>query len=207
MIQEIRKKGVCDIVGDSGECLYMAECTQYDGLILTNNIRGQSALELCPELRVRGVDAPIVYITPFPTSVEKILFLNSGADIYLPSYAPVEEFHAEFMVSLRRVLVAKIDTAVKFKGFCLNLHNRRLYFGEQVVHITKKEYELLEYFAFNIGRIMTSELLLEHVWDLGLETASNTLIVHIRNIRLKFSKYTPEQVIENKRGRGYILTA
>ncbi|KKS31318.1 MAG: Two component transcriptional regulator, winged helix family [candidate division WWE3 bacterium GW2011_GWA1_42_12] len=207
MYQEIRKRGVCDVVADSGQCLFMAECNKYDGLVLTDNILGQNAIELCRELRLRGVDVPIAYITPFPTSEEKVLFLNSGADIYLSSLAVEDEFHAEFMASLRRMLAAKIDSMVEFKGFCLNLRSRQLFFGEQAVYLRKKEFELLEYFAFNIGRVLTGELLLEHVWDSGLDTVSNTLVVHIRNLRIKFRKYTPEEVIESRRGRGYILLA
>ena len=87
------------------------------------------------------------------------------------------------------------------------MRSRLLFFGEQGVHLRKKEYELMEYFAFNKGRVITREILLEHIWELGLEIPSNTLVVHIRNLRVKFKMYTSEQIIETKRGRGYILHA
>ncbi|HBY10251.1 hypothetical protein A2473_01500 [candidate division WWE3 bacterium RIFOXYC2_FULL_42_13] len=207
VLNEIRKHGVCDVAADSGECLYMADCTEYDGLVLTHDIKGKTALELCKELRANDIKIPIAYITPRPNSEEKVLFLNSGADIYLSSNAVINEFHAEFRVLLRRDLDTKTYDIVKFKGFNLNLRSRLLFFGEQGVHLRKKEYELMEYFAFNKGRVITREVLLEHVWELGLETSSNTLVVHIRNLRMRFREYTSEQVIETKRGRGYILLA
>ncbi|KKT12338.1 MAG: Two-component response regulator [candidate division WWE3 bacterium GW2011_GWB2_43_22] len=125
----------------------------------------------------------------------------------MSSNAVINEFHAEFRVLLRRDLDTKTYDIVKFKGFNLNLRSRLLFFGEQGVHLRKKEYELMEYFAFNKGRVITREVLLEHVWELGLETSSNTLVVHIRNLRMRFREYTSEQVIETKRGRGYILLA
>ncbi len=207
VLNEIRKHGVCDVTADSGECLYMADCTEYDGLILTHNIKGKQALELCKELRANDVKIPIAYLSPCPNSEEKVLFLNSGADIYLSSKAIAGEFHAEFRVLLRRDLATKTYDTVEFKGFNLNLRSRLLFFGEQGVHLRKKEYELMEYFAFNKGRVITREILLEHIWELGLEIPSNTLVVHIRNLRVKFKMYTSEQIIETKRGRGYILHA
>ena len=207
VLNEIRKHGVCDVAADSGECLYMADCTEYDGLVLTHDIKGKTALELCKELRANDIKIPIAYLTPRPNSEEKVLFLNSGADIYLSSNAVISEFHAEFRVLLRRDLDTKIYDTVKFKGFNLNLRSRLLFFGEQGVHLRKKEYELMEYLAFNKGRVITREVLLEHVWELGLEISSNTLVVHIRNLRMRFREYTSEQIIETKRGRGYILLA
>lgn len=207
VLNEIRKKGVWDIVDESGECLYMVECNEYDWLFLTNTMKGQPALDLCRELRANGVEVPIVYLAPNPTPEEKVTFLNSGADIYLASDAGVEELHAELMVVLRRVSAAKADDTVKFKGFNLNLTRRLLFYGEQGVPLSKKEYDLVEHFSLNAGKVLTSELLLEHNWESGLETYSNTLVVHIRKLRIKFKKYTEEEIIETKRGRGYILLA
>ena len=207
LLNEIRKNGVWDVVEGSEDCLYMAECNEYDWLFLTNTIKGQAALELCRKLRVNGAEVPIVYLTPYPTSEEKVTFLNSGADIYLSSSAGIDELHAELMVVLRRASTAKADDIVKFKGFNLNLSRRLLFYGEQGVHLSKKEYDLVEHFSLNAGKVLTSELLLEHNWESGLETYSNTLVVHIRNLRMKFKKYTAEEVIETKRGRGYILQA
>ena len=207
VLKEIHRQGVWDVVDGSDDCLYMVECNEYDWLFLTNTIKGQPALELCRELRATGAEVPIVYLTPYPTPEEKVLFLNSGADIYLSSNAGAEELHAELMVVLRRVSTTKADDIVKFKGFNLNLSRRLLFYGEQGVHLSKKEYDLVEHFSLNAGKVLTSELLLEHNWESGLETYSNTLVVHIRNLRMKFKKYTAEEVIETKRGRGYILLA
>src|SRR3972149_7547806 len=97
----------------------MADCTEYDCLVLTPNIKGKQALELCKELRANDVKIPIAYLSPSPNSEEKVLFLNSGADIYLSSKALAGEFHAEFRVLLRRDWLQKHTIRESLKG--LNL--------------------------------------------------------------------------------------
>lgn len=198
---------VCDIVSKSDEYMYFADCNEYDVFVLTDHVKDIEPLDLCRWLRTNGHKIPIAYLSSCPSSEEKVRFLQSGMDVYLPLGTNMEEFYAELMVHFRRYCSSTLDESVSFKGFTLCLNRHLLFRDKETIFLRKKEYSLLEYLCLNIGKVLSKEQVLEHVWEDGINVSSNTLEVHIRNLRKRFRNYTGECVIETRKGIGYLLTA
>lgn len=196
---------VCDRALAEEECLRLSDYTDYDALIIAGDQYGPNTLELCEQLRSNGSKAPIALLSSQPSSAEKVYYLSSGVDIYLPHDVSMDEFRAELMVLLRRDNLSQINASVRFKGFCLDLYKRILFFDDRMIFLRSREYDLLEYLALNIGKVLTKEQLLEHVWDRGLNIPSNTLEVHIRSLRLRFKEYTEKEIITTIKNKGYLL--
>ncbi|GIW69371.1 MAG: DNA-binding response regulator [Patescibacteria group bacterium] len=203
----LHKYGVCDISSDPKETVFLCDCNEYDALILSASLEFEDCESLCREIRGQNDNLPIVRLSTKPNYEEKIKLLNSGVDIYISSAVGAEEFYAELSVFLRRNNRSKIQDPITFKGFSFSILNRTLFYGKEPVFLRRKEYELLEYLFINIGKVLSKETLLEHIWEDGLDVESNTLEVHIRNIRNKLKQYTSEEIIRTIKGFGYIIPA
>ncbi len=205
VLKKIPEYGVWDIANTAESFYDRVFENGYDYVVIASDFSRISPIDLCRDLKKEHSRTIVTYVAADPSPQEKITFLDSGFDLYVPANYSAEELKAELMVLSRRDRACPHTNCIYFKGFCLKPDCKMLYFGDAPVCLRRKEYELLEYMALNIGRILTKEILLEHAWSEGTDVVSNTLDVHIRSLRVKMANYTSECVIETKRGYGYIL--
>ncbi len=201
------KYGVCDVSSEPKDVMFLCDCNEYDALILVSALETCDCISLCKELREQDDGLTVIRLSSEPTCEEKVQLFGSGVDIYLPASVGPEEFYAELSVLLRRNNKSKIRDTITFKGFSFCAFRRALFYGKELVTLRRKEYELLEYLFINVGKVLSKETLLEHVWDEGLDVDSNTLEVHMRNLRNKLRQYTSEEIIQTKYGLGYVIPA
>jgi DNA-binding response OmpR family regulator len=199
--EESHTVDVC-IDGEEG-CEY-AESEDYDIIILDVMLPKKDGLQVCRELRQKSVLTPIIMLTARDAVEDKVIGLQDGADDYLTKPFSFQELLARIQSLQRRShdYITKTNS-LKVKDLELNLVSHKVTRAGKKITLTGKEYALLEYLMRNKGRIITQSMIIDKVWDMNLETASNVVSVFINHLREKIDKGFDIKLIHTVRGMGY----
>jgi DNA-binding response OmpR family regulator len=195
-----------DVTYDGNEAVELIEVNYYDLIILDLNLPGLDGLEICK--RVRSVDSTtgILMLTARVSNESRVLGLDLGADDYL-----VKPFHfPELLARVRAILRRKGEVRrviLRFEDLVLDPNSLSAYVGDHKLVLTTKEFALLEYLVKNAGSVVSQEQLLEHVWNDEANLFTQTIKVHINNLRNKFKPLGKEDLIRTIKGKGYIIGA
>lgn len=159
----------------------------------------EAGFELAESLREAGFRQPILFLTARERLPDRVRGLEVGDD-YLPKPFALAELVARLRALARRGEV-KPQVLRVGDGLEVALERREVRYRGILVRLTAKEYQVLELFALNSGRVFTREEVLERIWGPGFESDSNLIDVYIKNLR----KRLYEGVIETVRGLGYRL--
>jgi two-component system OmpR family response regulator len=129
--------------------------------------------------------------------------MDCGADMVLTKPVEVRALRACLRNLIKKDHHKPGKNTLQVGDLRLNLRTRKVTRSEVEIVLRRKEYEILECLMLNAGNIVSKELLLEHAWDYGLEVMSNTLEVHIRNLRNKIDRPFGTKTIRTVRGFGY----
>jgi DNA-binding response OmpR family regulator len=192
--------------------LTMARNIQPDLLILDWMLPGISGLDLCLRLRSAsattsrstGIQVPIIMLTAKDEIPDRVAGLNAGADDYVTKPFSIEELLARVKARLRRLQPEDID-AFEFEDLTLNRLTREVYRNTQLIELTAKEFDLLEYLLRHPRQVMTRDQILEKVWGYDFMGESNIIEVYIRALRLKLEVNNPKRLLHTVRGVGYAL--
>jgi len=177
---------------------------EYDVIVLDVMLPGRSGLEVCRELRRQNVDSAILMLTARDTLDDKVRGLDCGADDYLTKPFAFPELLARVRSLLRRASRSR-SRIVAVADLTIDTATREVRRGGDKVPLTVKEYALLEYLAYNAGRVLTRDQILDHVWPASYEGASNTVDVFIRYLRRKVDEGREPRLIQTVFGLGYTL--
>ncbi len=163
-------------------------------------------LDLLKEAKEANQEAAIIILTARGSTDDKVKGLNLGADDYLAKPFSLLELSSRMQAIIRRKHGLKKSTT-EVNGFVVDLTNRTVAHQNQVISLTKKEFDILQYLLINKNRVITRTQLTEHIWDNALEVDydSNYVDVHMKNLRKKLSHYADIDWIETVRGIGYRL--
>jgi len=198
------------VVSDGKTGLAQALSKPYDIVILDLILPGMDGLEVCRGIRNRKDYTPILMLTAKSTDVDRIVGLEMGADDYLTKPFNVRELLARVKALFRRVeaLQAK-DPAVPLKeiesgDLVIDPEKRKVTVRGNPVHLTAREFELLQEFARHPGRVYTRAQLLDKVWGYSYQGYEHTVNSHINRLREKIEKNPAEpRYILTVRGVGY----
>jgi heavy metal response regulator len=191
-----------DVCRNGPDALYLAQVNPYDVIILDIMLPGKDGFSVCRELRESGVLTPIIMLTAKDTLDDKVQGLTVGADDYLTKPFSFEELLARIRALLRRSQDYKTK-ALHVGDLEMDPVRRLVTRGGQKIVLTGKEYALLEYLMRNQGRVLSQSMIIEHVWDMDYEGASNIVNVYINHLRRKIDKDHPVKLIMTVRGHGY----
>ena len=191
-----------DVCRNGPDALYLAQVNPYDVIILDIMLPGKDGFSVCRELRESGVLTPIIMLTAKDTLDDKVQGLTVGADDYLTKPFSFEELLARIRALLRRSQDYKTK-ALHVGDLEMDPVRRLVIRGGQKIALTGKEYALLEYLMRNQGRVLSQSMIIEHVWDMDYEGASNIVNVYINHLRRKIDKDHPVKLIKTVRGHGY----
>lgn len=174
-----------------------------DLIILDVNMPDMDGLELCRMIRDH-VSCPIVFVTARVTEQDKIIGLQYGGDDYLTKPFSLEELLARIVAHLRRDERSYAKNAILTSGGLLvNLSQHRMFYHDTEIKVSKKEFDLIEFFLTNPGQVFDRESIYERVWGYDAEGNSDVIKEHIRKIRIKLHEVTGQDYIETVWGVGY----
>ncbi|MEG4205806.1 response regulator transcription factor [Microcoleus sp. Pol7_A1] len=184
--------------------LTIARDAQPDLLILDWMLPGISGLDICLRLRSTGVQVPIIMLTAKDEVPDRVTGLNAGADDYVTKPFSMEELLARVKARLRRTQQNDADN-LQFEDLILNGLTREVYRGSQLIELTAKEFDLLEFMLRNHRQVISRDRILEKVWGYDFMGESNIIEVYIRALRIKLEASNSKRLLHTVRGVGYVL--
>jgi two-component system OmpR family response regulator len=201
----LRAEGVTADVAIRGEdALWMAGATPFDAIVLDVMLPGIDGFETCRRLRGDGVWAPILMLTAKDSVEDRVRGLDEGADDYLTKPFSLAELLARLRALVRRGGNPR-PAELAVGDLRLNPATREVWRGDHAVHLSPKEFSLLETFMRRPGDVLSPFQLLEHAWDYDYENRSNVVQVYVRYLREKIDRPFGIESIETVRGAGYRL--
>jgi DNA-binding response OmpR family regulator len=201
----LREAGyVCDVAWDGVEGQALAVSGAYDVILLDRMLPGRDGLEVCRELRRRQIASAILMLTARDTLEDKVAGLDGGADDYLTKPFAFPELLARVRSLLRRSSQSR-SQVLTVADLAIDTATREVRRAGARIRLTAKEYAVLEYLAYNAGRVLTREQILNHVWPSDYDGFSNTVDVFIRYLRRKIDDPHRLKLIQTVIGIGYTL--
>lgn len=191
--------------GDRGD--YLAQVNDYAAIVIESNIPDMQHHDLCKKARENAVSAPILMLLDGKNPDQVETCLDSGADMVLTKPVSKKELVAYLRSMIRRNHRIVGANTLKVGDLKLHLKRKEVHRGRKKIDLRRKEFEILEYLMINQGRVVSKENILEHVWEYGLEAASNTLEVHIKTLRDRVDRPFGNPLIKTVRGFGYKISS
>ena len=193
-----------DLAEDGEEGDYKARAASYDAVILDLMLPKKDGLTLLREWRRDGMQAHVLCLTARDTTDDKVRGLDTGADDYLTKPFKIEELLARLRALIRRRHQVK-DPILRVRDLEIDTAARTVRRGGQSIHLTPREFALLQFLAFHRGKVVTRSMIWEHLYDEHDENTSNVVDVYIRYLRTKIDKGFETPLILTRWGEGYQL--
>ena len=208
LAQLLKEKRYLVVTANRGDqALEILFAESFDLVILDIMLPGIDGLEVLREMRQGRIMTPVLLLTAKSSVDDRVQGLDAGADDYLAKPFSRAELLARIRALLRRP-GRKCDTRLRAGDLCLDTISRQVTLAGEIVELTPKEFSLLEFLLYNRPQPVSRIILAEHVWgeDFDPFTMSNTIDVHIKNLRRKIDrKRTGESLIKTVRGIGFTI--
>lgn len=175
-----------------------------DLIILDWSISFLSGFDICYFLRSTNNYIPIIALTEIENVRERIAILNAGADDCLSKPFNIDEILAIVSARLRRNQQKK-SPIISFEDLELNTLTREVHRNNQLISLTAKEFNLLEYLMLHPRQVLTRVQILEKIWGYDFYGDSNIIEVYVRYLRLKLETHNKKRLIQTVRSVGYVL--
>lgn len=182
-----------------------ARSIQYSLILLNLRLPDVDGLEVCRALRKANITAPIFMITVQKDPEVSIKLLDSGADDCITKPFNNEVLRARIAAALRRSQEMSKEKIITISDLAVNITRREVRRGDVTIFLRRKEFDILEYMVLNQGRILTREMIFNHVWEAGTERWNNTIDVHIKYLRDKIDRPFNKPLIKTAYGIGYVV--
>jgi two-component system OmpR family response regulator len=184
------------------------EIDTYDLVLLDLMLPGLpgGGMEVCRLIRQKNRDVPVLMLTALDSMRSKVEGLDAGADDYLVKPFHLVELLARVRALLRRAPRAQSPT-LRAQGVTLIPSTHTAVRAGRTIELTPKEFAVLEYLLRNAGTIVSSSELIDHAWDTNYDGVSNVVPTYIRYLRHKLTLPGEQDIIETRRGAGYLIAA
>ncbi|MDP4152851.1 MAG: response regulator transcription factor [Bacillota bacterium] len=187
---------------DGKDALEKVTC-QPDIILLDINMPEMDGISVCQHIR-EYVSCPILFLTARIEIKDKIMGFQVGADDYIVKPFDIEELGARVEAHLRREQRKQEQSVVRFfDELAIDYLKREVTVAGNPVTLSKKEFEIVELLSMNAGQVFDRERIYEAVWGFDGDGSSDTIMEHIRKIRVKLSAYTKHSYIDTVWGVGY----
>ncbi|MFZ7104856.1 MAG: response regulator transcription factor [Peptococcaceae bacterium] len=196
---------VVDTVNDGRTGIDFAGSAEYDLIILDIILPDIDGIEVCHKLRGDSVSAPIMMLTARRSIDDRVNGLNAGADDYLCKPFAFDELEARIRAVHRREGVQK-SPVIEAGGIILDTVNRMATANGKKVELTSTEYSILEYFMSHPNRVLTREMIENHIWDIEKSCEYNNTSVFVSKLRRKLGYSNNNCPFRSVYGEGYRFT-
>ncbi len=195
-----------DAAADAKSAEALALDGVHDAFIIDLGLPDMYGLDLIARCRAQGGAAPVLILSARRSVDERVKGLEQGGDDYLTKPFALAELLARLRNLLRRSSTAqKEPLRLEVADLQLDLIGREAKRGDRVLQLTPQEFTLLEYLCRNAGRVVTRTMILDHVWHMRFDPATNVVDVHIYRLRSKVDHDDRKPLIHTIRGVGYVL--
>lgn len=203
----VKQNYLVDNAVDGRAGLSLAQAFAYDLILLDVMLPKLDGIEFCRQVRNSKNDTPILLLTALDSSTSKVIGLDAGADDYLVKPVDTDELLARIRALVRRSSPA-LSSVIEVGNLKLDSSSCRVSCNGELLHLTAKEYALLELLLRNSHRIFSQRLLLEYLWSSNEEIPlENTVRAHVKSLRQKLKLAGADGLIETVYGLGYRLRA
>lgn len=174
----------------------------YDAIVLDLMLPDRDGVEVCRNLRRRGIQTPLLMLTALSGTREKVSGLDAGADDYIAKPFEFEELIARMRALLRRGQATESRT-LRYEDLELDLSKRSAMRAGVKIKLSPKEFSLLEFLMRNPNRVLPRMTIVEKVWDMNYEPSSNVIDVYISALRKKIDRDHARALIHTVVASGY----
>jgi two-component system OmpR family response regulator len=212
-ILAVLKKGLSEAgfnveaVNSGLEAYELAIDEHYDLLIMDVMLPGKDGFSVVEDLRAKGRDMPVLFLTAKRAVSERVEGLQRGGDDYLTKPFSFSELLARCQALLRRSMRQTDSRKLKYRDLELDLITRNVKRSSGDIELQQKEFALLEYFLRNQDHVLTKTQILETVWKYDFDPQTNVVDVLVCRLRNKVDRGFSEKLIKTIRGVGYVLRA
>ncbi|MEB3357930.1 MAG: response regulator [Synechococcales bacterium] len=201
----IRQQYAVDIATDGEMAWEFLQLFSYDLLVLDVELPKRNGIELCRMLRMEGHDMPILVLTARDNVSDRVKGLDAGADDYVIKPVNFQELTARIRALLRRDSHA-LPPILQWEQLCLDPNTREVTYGDRPLHLTPKEYALLELFLRHSSHVFTLDAIIDGLWAFDDPPSKDAVRTHMKGLRQKFKQAgAPKDLIETVYGVGYRL--
>lgn len=176
-----------------------------DLILLDINLPYTDGQYICKELR-KTSNVPIIMVTSRDTEIDELISLNYGADQYVTKPYNIQILLAKIVGLLKRTQNMDVNQdKLDCKEFVLNISQSTIEKENSKVELTKNEFKILYYLVLNKNKIVSREEIINYLWESESFIDDNTLTVNMKRLRTKLEELELQNIIETKRGQGYIL--
>ena len=176
-----------------------------DLILLDINLPNDDGFKICTEIRSFS-NIPIIFITSRNTNIDELMSITLGGDDFITKPYNTQILLARIAALLKRSgMNSNSNSILTYKDFKLNLSNATVIYNDKNIELTKNEVKILSYLINHKGEIVSREILMEHLWNSDFFVDDSTLTVNITRLRKKLDEIGIKNVIETRRGLGYIM--
>lgn len=196
---------LCEVAADFQTALEKTELFEYDCILLDITLPGGSGLAVLKELRANNKQDGVLIISARNSIDDKVKGLMLGADDYLSKPFHLSELNARVAAIIRRKQFGG-NNVVRFNNIAIDTQAKLVHVDNELIDLTKKEFELLLYFVNNKKKVISRTAIAEHLWGDDLEGNLDFIYTHIKNLRKKLMEAGGVDYIKSIYGMGYKFT-
>lgn len=189
---------------DGEEAINILSYTEFDAVILDIMMPKADGFAVLHALRSAGRTTPVMFLTAKDAVADRVRGLDSGANDYLVKPFSFEELSARLR-AMTRTSFGITSNVLCVADLSMDCNAHTVTRGATEIHLSAKEYAMLEYLMYNQGRVLSREMIEDHVWNFDYEGGTNVVDVYISYLRKKIDDGHDKKLIHTVRGRGFVL--
>lgn len=193
-----------DVTSDGEEALEFLSYNAYDLIVLDLNLPNVDGYTILSKVREKDAVTRVIIVSANREIEDRIKGLDLGANDYLVKPFDFLELKARIRALLRREFVSK-PTVINEGNLRIDLSSHKVTYKEKELSLTLKEYSILQYLVKNKNKIISSEELINHVWDEHADPFTTVVRVHIYSLRKKLTTISGKHLIQTIKGVGYLF--
>lgn len=181
-----------------------AYANEYDTILLDLNLPDKDGIDILKFLRAKQIETPVIIITARDEIEERALGLDLGADDYLTKPFQLLELRARVQAVIRR-FHGRTNPIIEIGGLSVHPASRTAAWAGKTIPLAAKEFDILEYIAEKHPAVVSSEEMIEHIYNEDFDPFSTVLRVHLSKLRKKLNDASGKELLATMRGKGYSL--